>query len=331
MINKLLFMVPGLTGPRMAVLAAVMFACVFFRLSAGQAGAAELHTLNKVAAVVNGEMITLFDVQRYSLQEITRRGLSGADAESEAARQKIFQDTLDSMIMDILVRQEAERYKVTVSDAEADNEIRMITQRSQMTPKQFEDQLIIQGTTLAQFKEQIKKNLLRQRMMNVMVARKIVVTREEIERYYEEHKAEFTTQHSVDISMLINAPTENPERIREEITSGKISFADAARKYSTAPNAANGGKMGAIAWADLNPAWRPVLAGMQPGDVSPVMRVANNAGILLQLNSTIEDTALGLEEVAPQIENILREPRLNERFEEYSRQLRSSAVVEIRL
>ncbi len=167
-------------------------------------------------------------------------------------------------------------------------------------------------------------------MMNAMVARKIVVTREEIERYYEEHKNEFTTQHSVDISMIINAPTENPEKIRQEITSGKISFADAARKYSTAPNAASGGRMGAIAWMDLNPDWRPILANMQPGEVSPVMRVAN-ATILLQLNSSIEGAALGLEDVAPQIENMLREPKLNERFEEYSRQLRGNAVVEIRI
>ena len=37
-----------------------------------------------------------------------------------------------------------------------------------------------------------------------------------------------------------------------------------------------------------------------------------------------------LEEATPQIERILREPKLQERFREYSEQLRKRAVVEIR-
>jgi peptidyl-prolyl cis-trans isomerase SurA len=286
--------------------------------------------VDKVAAVVNGEMISLFDVQRYSLQEITRQGITGSDPQSESLRRKIFQQTLDGMIMDILIRQEAERYKVSVSDAEVDNETLMIMQRSQMTPKQFENQLLLQGSSLKQFKEQVQHSILRQRMMSLMVARKIVVTKEEVSAYYREHQNEFTTQHSVDVAMILLGPMDNAENVRKDIASGKLSFAEAARKYSAAPNAIDGGKMGVIPWKDLNPEWRRVLANMRVGEVSPIIR-SGNAAYLLCLNTTIEDTSLNLEEVAAEIEDRLREPKLNQRFEEYYGQLRKNAVVDIRL
>jgi peptidyl-prolyl cis-trans isomerase SurA len=295
------------------------------------ASAAERTLLvDKVAAVVNGEMISLFDIQRYSLQEITRQGITGNDPQSEALRRQIFQQTLDGMIMDILIRQEAERYKDSVSDAEVDNETLMIMQRSQMTPKQFENQLLLQGSSLKQFKEQVQHTILRQRMMSLMVARKIVVTKEEVSAYYREHQNEFTTQHSVDVAMILLGPMDNAESVRKDIAGGKLSFAEAARKYSVAPNAIDGGKMGVIPWKDLNPEWRRVLANMRVGEVSPIIR-SGNAAYLLCLNTTIEDTSLSLEEVAAEIEDRLREPKLNQRFEEYYGQLRKNAVVDVRL
>jgi peptidyl-prolyl cis-trans isomerase SurA len=295
------------------------------------ANAAETtHMVNKVAAVVNGEMISLFDIQRYSLQEITRQGLNGSDAKSEALRQKIFQQTLDGMIMDILIRQEAARFKVSVSDAEVDNEVLMLMQRSQMTPKQFENQLLLQGSSLKQFKENIQHNILRQRMMSLMVARKIVVTKEEVASYYQEHQNEFTTQYAVDVAMILIGPMDNADNIRNDLVNGKLSFEEAARKYSSAPNALDGGRMGSIPWKDLNPDWRKVLVNMKAGEVSPVIR-SGNAAYLLRLNTTIEDTSLSLEEAAPEIEDRLRQPKLSQRFEEYYEQLRKNAVVDIRL
>jgi peptidyl-prolyl cis-trans isomerase SurA len=299
-------------------------------LAAPVQAAGQTRVLNQVAAIVNGDMIALSDVQRHSAQEIARRGITGGDADSARAREQIFVATLDSMIMDILIRQEAARYGVSSSDAEVENELRMIQQRAQMTPRQFEDQLIRQGSTLAQAKEEIHNSILRQRMITVMVARKIIVTREEVAGYYAEHQNEFIIQHSVDVSLLLAKPGTDLRKVRDEIISGKISFADAARKYSSAPNAANGGQMGAIPWRELNQEWKQTLSNLMPGQVSEIMRAGGTA-YLLQLNSTLEEATLSLEEATPQIEEILRAPKLNERFEEYYAQLRKNAVVEIKI
>ena len=69
---------------------------------------------------------------------------------------------------------------------------------------------------------------------------------------------------------------------------------------------------------------------MKPGEISDLFEVNN--GLKAQLKLIEMETGEGqtLEEATPQIERILREPKLQERFREYTEQLRKRAVVEIR-
>lgn len=66
------------------------------------------------------------------------------------------------------------------------------------------------------------------------------------------------------------------------------------------------------------------------GMVSGLFEVNNGLKGQLKLLSMESGDGQTLEEATPQIERILREPKLQERFREYSEQLRKRAVVEIR-
>lgn len=72
---------------------------------------AQAAQLNKVAAVVNGQVITMFDLQKNALPDLMRSRLNPdkpADAKQVDA---VFRKVLDMMIMDILIAQEAKRLK----------------------------------------------------------------------------------------------------------------------------------------------------------------------------------------------------------------------------
>jgi len=286
--------------------------------------------VNKVAAVVNGEMITLFDVQRVVIQEINRRGITGDDQQSAMARERVFSEVLDSMIMEILLEQEAERYKVTVSDSEVDNEISKIIAHNQISQKDLEAQLALQGSSLTQLKSDIRKDIIRKRMVTLMVARKVQVSKEEVADYYEKNRDAFSVQDAVELSMILFAPSANAASVLSDIRSGKVSFAAAAREYSTASTASMGGSLGVIPWKDLNREWQGQIVHMQPGEVSDLLNFSGS-NLILQLNSKLQGEPKTFEEVAPQIEEILLEPKLNERFREYSDELRRKAVVDIKL
>lgn len=289
---------------------------------------ASAQPLNQIAAVVNGEMITSFDVQSQAAPDMLRAGLDPARASDQAAVNQLYRNVLDSMIADILITQEAERLKVTVGDSEVENEYRKIVQRSQLTQQEFERQLAQQGLAPDTMRERIRKSILKHRLLSLMIARKVVVSKDEIAKYYEAHKGQFVSGRKVRLGVVIFPPTADVDALVARAKSG--GFAEVAAKSSIGPNPQQGGDIGELNWNDLSMEWRERLAKMKPGDVSDIIIIEGRKG-LLHLLSSGEGKGQSLDDVSEEIENILREPKMQERFQEYMGQLRSRAVVDIRI
>lgn len=286
--------------------------------------------LNRVVAVVNGELITMYALQQQAMQEIMRQGITGNDRQSAMEREKVFMETMDTMILEVLYKQEAERYNVSIEDGEVDNELRRIMQSNNLTQEEFDRQLRLQGMNMADLRARVRDGMMRQRIVGLMVGRKAEVTPADVEKYYMDNQEKFTTSSGVEFSVIMLGPGKEPARVYEEISSGAISFADAAKKYSDSPTAAIGGRMGNIAWRDLNPTWRSAMEGLKAGETaSPVD--AGGTTIILHVDAVNDGNVRPLEAVRSEIEEELRTDRLRERFEEYNAQLRSKAVVDIKL
>lgn len=300
---------------------------LFFAVS-GMAAANNMQ-LNRVIAVVNGELITMYDLQQYAMPEIARRGLTGADSYSAEERERVFTESLDTMIMDILYKQEAERYQISVTDGEVEGEIRNLIQNNKMSPEEFEQQVALQGMSMDDLRKRLREGIMRQRILGAMVMRKAEVNAEEIEQYYNEHIKEFSTPSSVEFSVIMLGPGTSADEVLEKLAGG-MSFAEAAKKYSASPTAALGGSMGNIPWSDLNPVWRESMQGLKPGQTA---KPVNSGGtiVLLHVDALHEGSSQSLDDVAEKIENYLRETRTRERFDEFSNQLRSKAVVELKI
>ncbi len=288
--------------------------------------------LNKVAAVVNGQVITMFDLQKEALPELARARLNPDNPAQAKAVNEVFRKVLDMMIMDILIAQEAKRLKATVSSSEVDNEIAKIMRMRKLTRKEFTAQLAQQKLSLDELKKNIEKNILRQKVMGQEVGRRIVVTPAEINAYYEEHKDRLFERKGLHMGLLVYSPKVNAANIAGQIKAGKISFAEACAKYSLAPNRDKGGDQGPVEWDRLNPEWEARLEAMRPGDVTDIFEIqGHKAQVHLFRPGGGTEKTLSLEEATPQIDAILRQPKARERFEDYSSQLRSKAVIDIRL
>ncbi len=236
------------------------------------------------------------------------------------------------MIMDILVAQDAKRLKATATPAEVDSEITRILKERRLSRKDFEAQLAQQKLTLDSVRKSIEKNIMRQKIMAMEVGRKVVVTPEEINAYYEAHKDQLFDRSGLHMGLLVYPPNVNAESIASQIKSGKISFAQAAAKYSIAPNKDKGGDAGPVEWDRLNPEWGERLNKMRPGDVTALFPLQGfKAQVHLFRPGGGEEKPLTLQEATPQIDAILRQPKAKGRFEDYSKQLRNKAVIDIRL
>lgn len=295
-------------------------------------GGAWAAQLNKIAAVVNGQVITMFDLQKTAVPDLARANLNPNNPAQAKQVDAVLRKTLDLMIMDILLAQEAKCLNVTVPAADIDNELAKLMKSRNLTKEQFDAQLKQQNVSLSELRQNYEKNMLRQKIMGMEVGRRVVVTPEEIKAYYDANKGKIYDRSGLHMGVLVYAPNANHASIAAQIKAGKLTFAEAAAKYSIAPNREKGGDMGLVEWDRLNPEWEERLSKMKPGDVTELFELqGRKAQVHLFKPGGGGHTPLTLEQASPQIDIILRQPKAMERFEEYSGQLRRKAVIEIRI
>lgn len=292
---------------------------------------ARAELLDRVVALVNGEIITLYELQIAATPELLRAGANRSMPEDEATVREVYNRVLNVMISDMLITQEAERLQVQAGQDEIDNELRLMIQRSRLTPAAYEEQLKKQGQTLDMVRERIRKNILANRLTAIMITRKIVLTQDEIRAYYDQNQQLFTTDRSLDIALLQFSSSADADAVLKAINSGEISFEDAVSQHSSGPSRAQGGAIGTLKWSELAPEWKLALTNVEKGGVSQLITLPNGDRAVLKVLDITPGRSLTLEEATPEIEARLREPKLAQRSEEYLQQLRGKAVIEIRL
>ena len=180
---------------------------------------------------------------------------------------------LDRLVEEALIRQFLAARKISVDKEIIDEQVQKLRRLIERKGN-FEEHLARTGYTLESLREEFALSL------NWKAYLAQVVTEDQIQQYFDAHHAELDGTKLRASHILIKVPTgkENPELdaarkklegLREEIVAGKISFADAARKYSEAPSADKGGDVEFFAYQGKMPeAFSKVAFGLMPGEVS---------------------------------------------------------------
>ncbi len=317
--------VSGLTVLPSALFALALLVLLAFA-SLGQA--ADI-VLDGIVATVNGNIIT-----RYELDEQMRpvyEQIRGRTLSPEESRQveMVRRQSLDRMIDDMLILDDAERYKMKITDAEVEAQTKEFREKRQLSEADFLKQLELQRMSRKDFNRNMKRDLIKHRLIGGVVSTKVVVTDSEVEREYNERKAEFSKDSMVQLALILLPAGMSAAELKAAIESGQMTFAQAAEKYSQGPGAKQGGDIGLIAWKDLAPEWGTALRGLKPGQVAPPVHVNDFEG-LLQIVSVQEGEELPLDAVREQIYNSLHEGKFEKVFKEYLEKLRGKAVIEYR-
>lgn len=286
--------------------------------------------VNKIAAVVNGEIVTLYDLKQLAIPELKKAGVLGAKYADSPKVKSILSSVLENVVTEKLFLQDAERRGITVDEAEIENELRKLAQQRGLTLAKAKEQIVKDGLTVDSVKERVRASIIRQRLLGLMVGRKVVITKEEVERFYEKNKAEFSADGKIELSLLIFGDDSNVSDVRSELAAGKISFEEAVQKYSVGPGKEQGGYLGELGVKDISPQMMAAVDTMEDGAVSNVLSLGSNKA-LIKLHSKTKGSLRPLDEVAQEIEAKLRAPRLEASFKEYAEKLRNNAVVDVRL
>ncbi len=96
----------------------------------------------------------------------------------------------------------------------------------------------------------------------------VKITEAEVRAFYNENPEQFQRGETVTASHILTDSEEKAKKIREEIASGKLSFAEAARAYSTCPSAESGGDLGAFERGQMVKEFEDAAFSLEPGALS---------------------------------------------------------------
>lgn len=249
--------------------------------------ASSAKVIDSVYVIVNDEVITRREVDN-RVAEITAR-LRAQNAQlpdPEDLRRQV----VEAMIAERAQLQLGKEYGIRVSDLELDRAIGRIAESQKMSVQEMRNQMEKEGMTFAQFREQIRNEIVMQRLIDHEVDAKIQVSDAEIDTYLAAEKAAAADRVEMDIAQILVRIPENasPEQIaarkaRAEEVARQLrtgaDFAKMAATYSDAPDALQGG---AIGWRDpdrLPQTFASELRKLKPGQVTPVLRT--NFGFLI--------------------------------------------------
>ena len=267
--------------------------------------------IDSVYVIVNDEVITKREVDN-RVNEITAR-LRAQNAQlpnPEDLRRQV----VEAMITERAQLQLGKEYGIRVSDIELDRAIGRIAESQKMSVQEMRNQMEKEGMTFAQFREQIRNEIIMQRLVDHEVDAKIQVSEAEIDTYLAAEKAAAADRVEVDISQILVRIPENasPEQIAarraradevaRQLRTG-ADFAKMAATYSDSPDALQGG---AVGWRDPNrlpPVFAAELVKMKAGQVTPVMRT--NVGFhILKVNNVRKPEAQPQEQAVANVQQV---------------------------
>jgi len=247
--------------------------------------------LDTVVVTVNGQEIREAELsQRVALR---MRQLSGQLANlppqfAGQVQKQIRQRVLDNLITERLLNEQVAAANVHVTDADiiAEIEKKGAEQNPPITLADFKARVQAQGGNFEQVKEEFRKGMAYQKIMEGQWAGKVDVTDEDAKAYYDEHPKEFEEAEQVRAShILIKPDTTDPntdpneaktlaraeaDKLLKQVKEGG-DFAALAKEHSDCPSSARGGDLGFFARGAMVKPFEDVAFAMEPNDISDVV------------------------------------------------------------
>lgn len=221
---------------------------------AAQQAADDYRPLDRIVAVVNRDIITEYELQTRVHQVALNLRRQGIEL---PGMHQLRRQVLERLILEKTIEQRAKDTGIRVDEQMVNASIEQIAQNNNMTVEELRDRLRDDGTTYSAFREQIRQEILLQRLRQREVDSKILIPESEINAYLAE-KAGFASDETTEYHLFhILIPIESSDKngakakqladsVLERAKNGE-DFAKLAAETSKAETALEGGDLG---WKD---------------------------------------------------------------------------------
>jgi peptidyl-prolyl cis-trans isomerase SurA len=302
----------------------------------------DMTVVEEIIARVNNSIISRSDLKRSEDQMAAEAGKAdpGIPAENQPQQKDLLRDLIDTQ----LLSQKAEELGIS---ADTDVVKRLDELRKQMHAESMEDlekAAQAQGVSFEEFKQNLKNQILTQRVVQQEVGGHISVTQQEIQQFYDQHKTELERPEQVRISeILISTQPATPNASSDELVAQAKAKADAvyaqlvkgakfdelAQKNSAGPTAAQGGDLEYFKRGTLSKQLEDQVFTLKAGQFTEPVRT-NQGWVILKVAEHQSEGVPPLKEVEPRIQEHLYMTKMQPALREYLTKLRENAFIDIK-
>jgi peptidyl-prolyl cis-trans isomerase SurA len=295
-------------------------------------------TLDRVAATVNGDVITMRELESLGGSALVEANLMAPGPERDRARSEALRAAFDLLVADRLFQQQVKKLSLEVTDSQVDAQIESIKEQNQFDDDALAGALLAQGMSKAAFRERIRNQLQNFAVLQYKVGGRVQVSDMELENYYRSHPQEFQGEEEVRVRHVFLPLAENAssadvgrveadgERVLERLKAGE-DFAKIAREVSRGPSAESGGELGWLKHGTIQKALEDVVFSLRDGQISGLVRAGSGIHIL-----RVDERRKAPGRSFAEVKEIIRDRLVSEQADRYRTQyvaeLRRDAYIE---
>lgn len=334
-----------------------LFPLMFALLTVVSSAVAQQDTVvEEIVARVNNSIITRGDLQRsreQMMQEMKQQNVPDANKVIEEREKNLLRDLVDQQ----LLVQKGQDLGIT-ADAELVRRLDELRREMKVdTMEDLEKAAEQQGVSFEDFKQNLRNNIITQGVISREVGGKIQnsITREDVAKFYEEHKSEMDQPERVRLrEILINIvppappakpgeePAPQPDPTPEQIAAAQAKaedvvknlksgakFEELARKVSSGPTAEQGGDLGYFKRGVLAKELEDKTFALKEGEYTEPIRTKQGF-VVLQVIDHIQAGIPSLNAVERQIQEQLYYERMQPALRTYLTKLREEAFIDVK-
>ncbi len=314
--------------------------------------------VEEIIARVNSEIVTRTEYVRSRdqlKQEVQQQDPTNADRAFAEKQRDVLRDLIDQQ----LLLQKGKDLGIT-----GDTELvkRLDEMRKQMnlsTMEELEKAAEAQGASYEDFKQNLRNQIVTQRVIGQEVGSHLAMNKDDVKKFYDQHKAEMERPEQVRLSEILIAPKTTakpaaganadakPDPPSEAETEAALAaaqakaqdvldqfhkggkFADLAKKYSDGPSAKDGGDLSLFKRGTLSKELEDKVFALKAGEVTDVIRTKQGY-VILQVSEHQTAGIPTMKEVEPRIQDALYMQKLQPALRAFLSTLREEAFIDIK-
>ncbi|MBW2649161.1 MAG: peptidylprolyl isomerase [Deltaproteobacteria bacterium] len=296
---------------------------------------------DRIVAIVNDEVITLSELNSILQPFMKRIEEIPQGAQREEIVEKARAAAMDKLVNNMLLEQKAAKLKIIVTDEDVDKTLETMLEGKNISVDKFGEALSKQGTTLDEYRDEIRKDIIRSRLIEAEIRSRITINEKEIGEYYLKHRNDYEGKEAARIQQILLVKPKDcddstrkklrakAKEILKRVKDGE-SFDLLVGEYSQGPAARSGGDLGFVEKGMMFPEVDMAVSKLKKGDTSEVIE----SPVGFHVIRVIDKRGAGIKPVEEVREEIIRNignEKMKKEFEEWMKELREKSLVEIKL